>query len=124
MQLDLAIDGADEVDSDLNCIKGGGGCLAQEKVVASCAKQFAVIADDRLTMYRVIRKSLNSIWGTGSLWKMCPKAGKVIYQIACGAKIAPIKLIFDSYLASPILFPKMYGMICFCRFIRLCADYF
>ena len=46
-QLDLAIDGADEVDADLNCIKGGGGCLAQEKVVASCAKKFAIIADDR-----------------------------------------------------------------------------
>ncbi|ELU13809.1 hypothetical protein CAPTEDRAFT_195494 [Capitella teleta] len=46
-KLDLAIDGADEVDSELNCIKGGGGCLAQEKVVASCAKKFAVIADDR-----------------------------------------------------------------------------
>lgn len=43
--LDLAIDGADEVDGDLNCIKGGGGCLTQEKIVASCAKKFVVIAD-------------------------------------------------------------------------------
>jgi len=43
--LDLAIDGADEVDKMLNCIKGGGGCLTQEKIVASCAKKFVVIAD-------------------------------------------------------------------------------
>eukprot|EP00794_Sanderia_malayensis_P005660 gene5660-6356_t len=43
--LDVAIDGADEVDSSLNCIKGGGGCLTQEKIVASCAKKFVVIAD-------------------------------------------------------------------------------
>lgn len=43
--LDICIDGADEVDSDLNLVKGGGGCLLQEKIVASCAKQFVVIAD-------------------------------------------------------------------------------
>ena len=46
-QLDVAIDGADEVDSDLSCIKGGGGCLTQEKIVASCAKYLAIIADYR-----------------------------------------------------------------------------
>lgn len=45
LQLDLAIDGADEVNKDMVLIKGGGGCLAQEKIVASCAKEFVVIAD-------------------------------------------------------------------------------
>ncbi|XP_003708643.1 ribose-5-phosphate isomerase [Megachile rotundata] len=44
-KLDCAIDGADEVDSEMNLIKGGGGCLLQEKIVASCADQFVVIAD-------------------------------------------------------------------------------
>ncbi|OAD52092.1 Ribose-5-phosphate isomerase [Eufriesea mexicana] len=44
-ELDCAIDGADEVDSDMNLIKGGGGCLLQEKIVASCANQFVVVAD-------------------------------------------------------------------------------
>ncbi|XP_043518430.1 ribose-5-phosphate isomerase isoform X2 [Frieseomelitta varia] len=44
-KLDCAIDGADEVDSDMNLIKGGGGCLLQEKIVASCANQFVIIAD-------------------------------------------------------------------------------
>ncbi|KAG1651880.1 Ribose-5-phosphate isomerase [Nymphon striatum] len=43
--LDVAIDGADEADKDLTLIKGGGGCLTQEKIVASCAKLFIVIAD-------------------------------------------------------------------------------
>lgn len=43
--IDVAIDGADEVDSDRNCIKGGGGCLTQEKIVAANAKKFIVIAD-------------------------------------------------------------------------------
>lgn len=45
LQLDVAIDGADEVDCDFVAIKGGGGCLTQEKIVASCAKRFVVIAD-------------------------------------------------------------------------------
>jgi ribose 5-phosphate isomerase A len=44
-ELDITIDGADEVDSDLNLIKGGGGCLTQEKIVASCARRLAIIAD-------------------------------------------------------------------------------
>jgi len=46
-RLAVAIDGADEADSDLTLIKGGGGCLAQEKVVAENADLFVVIADDR-----------------------------------------------------------------------------
>lgn len=44
-ELDVCIDGADEVDSNLDLIKGGGGCLLQEKVVASCAKELIIIAD-------------------------------------------------------------------------------
>lgn len=43
--INCAIDGADEVDSNLVLIKGGGGCLTQEKIVASCAEKFVVIAD-------------------------------------------------------------------------------
>jgi len=46
-KLDLAIDGADEVDEQFNCIKGGGGCQTQEKLVAGCAKKFFVIADEK-----------------------------------------------------------------------------
>ena len=45
--LDVDFDGADEVDAQLNCIKGGGACMLQEKVVASSAKHFIVIADSR-----------------------------------------------------------------------------
>ncbi|KAL8864168.1 MAG: hypothetical protein Q9174_007443, partial [Haloplaca sp. 1 TL-2023] len=38
--IDVAFDGADEVDEDLNCIKGGGACLFQEKLVATHARKF------------------------------------------------------------------------------------
>lgn len=44
-ELDLAIDGADEVDPQLNLIKGGGGALLREKIVASCAKRYIVVVD-------------------------------------------------------------------------------
>lgn len=43
--LDLTIDGADEFDSDLNLIKGGGGALLQEKIVATASDQMIVISD-------------------------------------------------------------------------------
>lgn len=44
-QLDLAIDGADEVDSNMALTKGGGGALLREKLVAINSKRFIVIAD-------------------------------------------------------------------------------
>lgn len=42
--LDICFDGADEVDEDLNCIKGGGACLFQEKLVAMRSKKFICVA--------------------------------------------------------------------------------
>ena len=42
---DLDIDGADEIDSQLGLIKGGGGALLREKIVASVAQRFIVLAD-------------------------------------------------------------------------------
>ncbi len=44
--LDLTIDGADEFDRDLNLIKGGGGALLHEKIVATASEQMIVIADE------------------------------------------------------------------------------
>merc|ERR1719403_444623 len=52
-EIDVAIDGADEVDEALNCIKGGGGCHLQEKVVAFNAKKFVVVADYRKDAQRL-----------------------------------------------------------------------
>lgn len=44
VMIDVAFDGADEVDEELNCIKGGGACLYQEKLVAMRARQFVCVA--------------------------------------------------------------------------------
>ena len=44
-EVDVAIDGADQVDRAFNLIKGGGGALLKEKIVAASAKQFIVMVD-------------------------------------------------------------------------------
>jgi ribose 5-phosphate isomerase A len=44
-RLDLYIDGADEVDPQLNLIKGGGGAMLREKIVASSARRFICVVD-------------------------------------------------------------------------------
>ena len=45
-QIDLAVDGADEVDPALNLIKGRGGAMAREKLVAAASKRFVVVVDE------------------------------------------------------------------------------
>nr|XP_060637329.1 ribose-5-phosphate isomerase [Anolis sagrei ordinatus] len=68
-ELNVAIDGADEVDMDLNLIKGGGGCLTQEKIVAGFAKSFIVIAD-----YRKKSGNLGEQWKKGIPIEVIPMA--------------------------------------------------
>lgn len=45
LRIDVTIDGTDEWDSDLNLIKGGGGALLHEKIVASASRKMIVVAD-------------------------------------------------------------------------------
>lgn len=45
-KLDLTIDGADEVDRELNLIKGGGGAHLREKVIAQASKQYVILVDE------------------------------------------------------------------------------
>ena len=54
--MDVCFDGADEVDEELNCIKGGGACLFQEKLVACRSKKFICIADYRKAQRRLLTK--------------------------------------------------------------------
>jgi ribose 5-phosphate isomerase A len=53
--LDLAVDGADEVGPGLSLIKGGGGALLREKIVASAARKFIVIADSTKVVHQLGR---------------------------------------------------------------------
>jgi ribose 5-phosphate isomerase A len=54
-ELDLTIDGADELDSQLRLIKGGGAALLREKIVAAASKRMVVIADDSKQVERLGR---------------------------------------------------------------------
>jgi len=63
--LDVAFDGADEVDDELNCIKGGGACLFQEKLVATRARKFVCVAgekDSRLCVFCTVRSVVLACW--------------------------------------------------------------
>lgn len=71
--LDVAIDGADEVDAKLNCIKGGGGCQTQEKIVASAAPTLVIIAD-----YRKRAETLGTAWRKGVPIEVVPMAYRVV----------------------------------------------
>jgi ribose 5-phosphate isomerase A len=52
-QIDIDIDGADEIDAQLNLIKGGGGALLREKVVASASRRFIVVAESTKLVARL-----------------------------------------------------------------------
>jgi ribose 5-phosphate isomerase A len=53
--LDLAVDGADEIDPAVNCVKGRGGALLREKIVAHASRRFVVIADESKLVGRLGR---------------------------------------------------------------------
>lgn len=94
-QLDLAIDGADEVDPDCNCIKGGGAAHVREKIVEYNAKIFVVIADSSKSVQTIgtkfpvpveiisearvpVTNALNALGATAILREGVRKAGPVI----------------------------------------------
>ena len=54
-EIPLYVDGADEITEHLHMIKGGGGALTREKIVAACAKKFVCIADDSKLVGRLGR---------------------------------------------------------------------
>ncbi|RUO96647.1 ribose 5-phosphate isomerase A-domain-containing protein [Jimgerdemannia flammicorona] len=73
--LDVTIDGADEVDAKLNAIKGGGACQFQEKLVAEAAKKFVIIAD-----YRKKSEKLGTQWLRGVPIEVIPMSYKAVQQ--------------------------------------------
>src|SRR5690606_20878662 len=52
-ELDLTVDGADEIDPALDLIKGGGGALLREKIVACASREMIVIADESKYVQRL-----------------------------------------------------------------------
>ena len=94
-RIDLAIDGADEVDPAFQLIKGGGACHVQEKLVARRADRFVVVVDstkivDRLNLdfllpvevlpeaWRQVQRELAELGGLADLRMAQRKAGPVV----------------------------------------------
>jgi len=94
-RIDLAIDGADEVDPAFQLIKGGGACHVQEKLVAVRAKRFVVVVDstklvDTLNLgfllpvevlpgaWRQVQGQLKAMGGEAQLRMAVKKAGPVV----------------------------------------------
>ena len=93
--IDLAIDGADEVDPNFQLIKGGGACHVQEKLVAALAKKFIVVVDStklvkKLNLdfklpvevlpsaWKQVQKTLHDLGGKGNLRMAQKKAGPIV----------------------------------------------
>ena len=94
-RIDLAIDGADEVDPSFQLIKGGGACHVQEKLVAARAERFVVVVDStklvkRLNLefllpvevlpgaWRQVQQQLSAMSGKAELRMAQRKAGPVV----------------------------------------------
>ena len=94
-EIDLAIDGADEVDPHFQLIKGGGACHVQEKLVAALARKFIVVVDStklvkKLNLdfklpvevlpsaWKQVQKTLINLGGEGSLRMAQKKAGPIV----------------------------------------------
>tara|TARA_B100000965_G_scaffold18268_1_gene13736 strand:+ start:1655 stop:2347 length:693 start_codon:yes stop_codon:yes gene_type:complete len=94
-EIDLAIDGADEVDPSFQLIKGGGACHVQEKLVATLAKKFVVVVDssklvEKLNLdfklpvevlpsaWKHVQKTLEGLGGVGKLRMAQKKAGPIV----------------------------------------------
>lgn len=85
--IDLAIDGADEVDHNFVAIKGGGACLLQEKIVAAAAKKFIVVAD-----YRKDSQSLGQTWKQGIPIEVVPMSyNSVRHQLVASIEASKLE---------------------------------
>ncbi len=108
--LDLTIDGADEVDPSGNLIKGGGGALLMEKIVAYASARFVVVVDEGKLSPRVgsrfpvplevlpaafvpVRRALESLGAEVSLRMAVHKAGPVVTDLG--------NLLVDARFADP-----------------------
>ena len=93
-QIDLAIDGADQIDRELNLIKGMGGALTREKIVASAAKRFIVVADetkltDKLGVGQAVPVEVLPFASSTVMLKLERMGGKVVLRESKG-KVGPV----------------------------------
>jgi len=80
--LDVAFDGADQVDDDLQCIKGYGGALLREKIVAAASRQFLIMVDDAKVSRRLNKPVPVEVmpFGMGVAQSFLQKLGKPVLR--------------------------------------------
>jgi len=93
-QLDLTIDGADQIDPNLNMIKGMGGALAREKIVASASKQNVIVADEtklvkKLGYNHPVPVEVLPFAATTTMSKIREAGGKPVIRMGIG-KVGPV----------------------------------
>ncbi|KAH8823238.1 ribose-5-phosphate isomerase [Flagelloscypha sp. PMI_526] len=97
--IDITLDGADEVDQNLNCIKGGGACHLREKVIAEAALTFILVAD-----YRKNVDCLGTTFKTGVPIEVIPFAyAKVLQNLQHGLGAPQATLRMAKFKAGPIV---------------------
>ena len=114
-QIDLAIDGADEVDPNFQLIKGGGACHVREKLVASKASQLLIVVDETKMVqnlnksfplpvevlpnaWKQVKDNISEINGSSTLRMATKKAGPVVTDQG--------NLILDVFFKDGIKNPK------------------
>ena len=118
-RIDLAIDGADEVDPSFQLIKGGGACHVQEKLVAARADRFIVVVDSTKLVQRLnlgfllpvevlpgawvqISQQLKALGGEADLRMATRKAGPVVTDQ--GNLVLDVR--FEGGIADPVSLEK------------------
>lgn len=115
-RIDLTIDGADEVDKNLNLIKGGGGALTREKIVAFTSEKYVVIVDETKLVSKLglkfpipvevlpfavsfVVKEIKKFWenvkireGEGKVGPIVTDNGNFIVDVYCGEISNPKKV--------------------------------
>ncbi len=91
IRIDLAVDGADEIDPALTLIKGGGGALLREKIVAAAAARFIVVADAGKRVQRLGRFPL-PVEVTPFAWALTARnVAQALRATGCGRDILSLR---------------------------------
>ena len=115
-QIDLTVDGADEVDPALNLIKGRGGALFREKLVAAASKRFVVVVDES-KMVKELGVGVLPVEVLPFLWRLTAErvAGLGVSLVVRGGEETPYitdngNLILDVTVKGGIKHPADFGV--------------
>jgi len=95
-ELDLTVDGADEIGPDLTLIKGGGGALLREKIVAAASARMIVIADESKWV-DVLRRDRNghAFVTDGGHWLLDAQLGRIADPPALARNLAAVPGVME-----------------------------